>query len=244
MPATVVLLAFRNEEKYLPGFFAHLRERVSEFIVLDDNSTDRSAEVAASQPNTTLLTRRNSEPTPAHFFEVDNRRLLLEVARARGAEWALCCDADERVEKRFLDQLEALTGGPKVAYGLRVRDLWDSRDQYRVDGFWGDKAKFVFFPLLPFGEYYPSHALHTRWPPPNVRCEDENILDLNLYHLISLRRADRLARLRKFKSIDPEGAHQRRIGYDYLVDESGLKLEKITPDRDFQLVVEDAPLFA
>ena len=34
-----------NEEKYLPGFFKHLREYVDGFIVLDDCSTDDTAEV-------------------------------------------------------------------------------------------------------------------------------------------------------------------------------------------------------
>jgi glycosyltransferase involved in cell wall biosynthesis len=242
MPKIIALLAFRNEEKYLPGFFAHLREHVSEFVVLDDNSTDRSAGIAASQPGTTLLTRRTVEPHPPHFFEVDNRRLLLEAALARKAEWVLCCDADERHEKRFLEHLPALTSGAQVAYALRVRDLWDSPDQYRADGWWEEKAKFVLFPLLPFTNYYPSGTLHTRWPPPNMPCVDENILDFNLYHLISLRRADRLARLRKFKTIDPESAYQPRIGYDYLTDETNLKLEKITPGREFQTFPEDAHL--
>ena len=244
MSKIIALLAFCNEENYLPGFFAHLRDYVSEFIVLDDNSTDRSAEIARAESNTTLLTVGTREPHPEHFYEVDNRRNILETALARSADWALACDADERYEKRFLESLPILTRKVKCAYALRVRDLWDSKDHYRIDGVWEAKVKFVLFPVLPFTDYYPSHTLHTKWPAPNIPCSDENILDFNLYHLISLRRADRLARLRKFKTIDPESRYQRWLGYDYLADENGLKVAEIPSGREFQMVPEDAHLFA
>src|SRR5215208_3734237 len=92
----VALLAFRDEEKYLPGFFAHLRDYVSEFIVLDDNSVDRSTQIVSAQPNTTLLTAPTREAHADHCFEVRNRRMLLEAALAHSAGWALTLDADER----------------------------------------------------------------------------------------------------------------------------------------------------
>jgi glycosyltransferase involved in cell wall biosynthesis len=244
MVKVVALLAFRDEELYLPGFFAHLRNYVSEFIVLDDNSADRSAEIARSQPDAHVLTRKTDAPPPDHYFEVDNRRALLNAALARGAGWVLCGDADERHEKRFLEELPTLTHGHGEAYALRVRDLWDGGDQYRVDGWWRWKAKFVLFPCAPFAEYHPSHALHTSWVPPNIRCPDENVLDYNLYHLLSLRRRDRRGRLEKFKAIDPDSRYQPKIGYDYLADEAGVRLERIPPGRGFEILPEDSHLFA
>ena len=243
MPNVIALLAFRNEEKYLPGFFAHLRDYVSEFIVLDDNSTDRSVEIVRAQPNTTLLERRTEEPHPDHFFEVDNRRTLLEAALAHSGHWALACDADERFETNFLETLSRLPETGESAYALRVRDLWDSQDQYRVDGCWNEKAKFVLLPLLPFAAYYPSHALHTRWPPPNIPCPDTNILDFHLYHLISLRRSDRRQRLEKFRMIDPQEQYQSWLGYDYLTDEKELEVAASPAGRGFALLPEDAHLF-
>lgn len=242
MPKIIALLAFRNEEKYLPGFFAHLRNYVSEFIVLDDNSNDRSLEIALSQPCTTTITRKSEESHPDHFFEVDNRRALLEEALTHGADWVLCCDADERYETLFLEQLSSITSHRRVAYALRVRDLWDSKDHYRIDGVWRGKAKFVLFPATPFTDYYPSHMLHTRWPPPDMPCLRKNILDFNIYHLLSLRREDRVARLQKFKAIDPDCRYQPNIGYDYLIDETNIAVQQIAPERRFQLLAEDAHL--
>jgi glycosyltransferase involved in cell wall biosynthesis len=244
MVKVVALLAFRDEEAYLPGFFTHLRNYVSEFVVLDDNSADRSAEIARAQPGTHVLTRRAAAPPSDHYFEVDNRRALLAAALERGADWVLCCDADERHETRLLERLPSLTRGSGEAYALRVRDLWDGGDRYRVDGRWKWKSKFVLFPSAPFAQYHPSHALHTSWVPPNIRCPDENILDYNIYHLSSLRRRDRLARREKFKTIDPDNRYQPRIGYDYLADETGIVLERIPPGREFEILPEDAHLFA
>jgi glycosyltransferase involved in cell wall biosynthesis len=242
MAKVVALLAFRDEESYLPGFFAHLRNYVAEFIVLDDNSQDRSLEIARSQPNTQVLRRAATDSFPEHYFEVDNRQTLLETALGRKAEWVLCCDADERHEQRFLEQLQTLTSGSQEAFALRVRDLWDSCDQYRVDGFWEHKAKFVLFPLMPFVDYYLSHALHTKWVPPSLPCRDENTLDFNLYHLLSVNRKDRLARLAKFRVIDPDSKYQPKIGYDYLGDEIGIKVEKIASGRGFEVLSEDSHL--
>lgn len=244
MPKITALLAFRNEERYLPGFFAHLRNYVADFIVFDDNSSDDSAEIARSQPSTRLLSRRLAEPSPAHYFEVENRRALLNEAIARQAEWVLCCDADERHEQRFLENLQSITAAHQVAFGLKVRDLWDSKDQYRVDGPWGGKAKFVLFPVAPFSDYYPEHSLHRPWVPPSIKCSRENILDFNLYHLASLHAKNRVKRLRKFKTIDPGSQHQPVIGYDYLTNETTLRVEKIPVGRGFEILPEDSPLFA
>lgn len=243
MPKITALLAFQNEERHLPGFFSHLRPYVAEFIVFDDNSSDSSPDIARAQENTRVLERKLAAPSPPHYFEVDNRRALLETAIERGAEWLLCCDADERYEKRFLEDLQRLTTAQQVAYGVHVRDLWDSNDHYRVDGYWRNKAKFVLFPATPFTDYYPSHSLHKRWMPPSVECLDENILDYNLYHLVSLRRDDRIKRKEKFKTIDPESKFQPRIGYDYMTDETELQLEKIPAGREFELTLEDRLFF-
>lgn len=243
MPEIMALLAFRNEECYLPAFFSHLRPYVSQFIVFDDNSSDSSAEIALSQQNTRVLNRKFDKPSPPHYYEVDNRRALLEAALAADAQWLLCCDADERYEKRFLEDLQRLTSEHQVAYGVRVRDLWNSENYYRVDSYWGNKAKFVLFPATPFTDYYPSHSLHSRWMPPNLECRAENILDYNLYHLASLCHENRIKRAEKFKTIDPDSKYQPRIGYDYLTDETALQLEKVPPGREFEIGVEDRRLF-
>jgi hypothetical protein len=189
-----------------------------------------------------VLKREASESFPDHYFEVDNRRTLLEAALERKIEWVLCCDADERHEQRFLLDLQDILAEAREALALHVRDLWDGCDQYRIDGLWRHKSKFVLFPLTPFTDYYPSHALHTKWAPPSVPCRDENILNYNLYHLVSLSKANRLKRLEKFKQIDPGNIYQPKIGYDYLTNESRLELEKIPTGRGFEILLEDSHL--
>ena len=236
------LLAFRDEASCLPGFFAHLRDYVAEFIVFDDSSRDESFAIAQRQPRTHVLRRETSESFPDHYFEVDNRLALLQAAIERKIDWVLCCDADERHEQKFLRDLPQIIAAYREPLGLRVRDLWDRCDQYRVDGFWRNKAKFILFPVTPIADYYPSHALHTRWVPPGLQCREENILDYNLYHLVSLRKTNRHARLEKFKEIDPGNIYQPKIGYDYLADETSLEVEKIPSGRGFEILPEDAEL--
>ena len=244
MTKIVALLAFQNEEKYLPGFFAHLRPYVSEFIVLDDASSDGSAEISRSQPDTVLLKGIDGASHTPHYYEIEHRRILLEAALAAQADWVLACDADERYESRFLEDLPTLIVGKRDAYALWFRELWDRPDRFRIDGIWGTKARFVLFPCVSFTEYHPVRSQHTRWPPPNISCPDENILNYNLYHFGSLSRGKRVARMRKWLEIDPEARYQPKIGYSYLSDEAGLVVREIEPEHRYQILPEDAHLFA
>ena len=49
------LIAFRDEETHLPGLLSHLRDYVDGFIGFDDCSTDKSFEIASSEPKMTGL---------------------------------------------------------------------------------------------------------------------------------------------------------------------------------------------
>jgi hypothetical protein len=47
---------------------------------------------------------------------------------------------------------------------------------------------------------------------------------------------DRAARRDRYKELDPDHRWQR-LGYDYLTDETGLRLKQVEPDRDFDDVI-------
>jgi hypothetical protein len=55
-----------------------------------------------------------------------------------------------------------------------------------------------------------------------------------------MRAEDRLARYARYKALDPSGRFQK-IGYEYLLDESGIELTAIPPELDFIPVDEFFP---
>lgn len=224
----LALISFRDEERHLPGLLSHLRDYVDGFVAFDDCSVDRSADIARKEPRMIRFLERHV-PSADHHFEIENRHALLTAAHEAGAQWVLCCDADERFETRFLENLRGLTQNPPAkVMGLRLVALWENFKQYRA----GNSHKFVLFPSTLPDPYYAPKLLHQQWFPPRIGGP-QKILDHCLYHLGSMTRAERMDRFEKFSRIDPDLRHQPQ-GYKHIVDETNLMLATISPERAFR----------
>ena len=94
------MLPFRDEMRFLPGWFANVLPHVDGVVALDDGSSDGSAEFVGAQPKVEALLhtgRRAAEPWDCGA----NRRRLYAAAGDCGAQWIVGLDADERVERDF-----------------------------------------------------------------------------------------------------------------------------------------------
>jgi hypothetical protein len=230
----LALLAFHDERRYLPGWFANVPPEVDGVVALDDGSTDGSAELVAAQLSVLALLRRERRE-PHVWHDGENHRLLAEAARRLGADWLLGVDADERLECGFGARARALVTdrGAARAYYVHVRELWDAPDRMRVDGVWGGKRSARLFAARRRARY-DDRALHGHWAPLDARDGDDfRQADLYLYHLRMIRPEDRQARRDKYRRLDPERRFQS-IGYDYLTDTAGLALAPLPPGRGYQ----------
>ncbi len=233
-PRIIALVAFRDEMDYLPDFFANVAPHVDGIIALDDQSIDGSAEFVAAQPSVLeLLTVAHGDQD--ELEDGRNHRALTEAAWKHGADWLLGLDADERLEQDFRARAEvelrrAQDAGTNAMW-LHFRELWDSPDQYRADGIWATKRKACLFRSSP-DHHFDERRVHAFWasmPPPP---EDWPQADLNIYHLRMLHPEDRAARRQRYRRIDPDNIWQP-IGYDYLLDETGLEVERVAEGREF-----------
>ncbi len=239
-----LLTTIRNDSNYVPGMLEHVYDHVDGLFILDDSSDEPVAPMLKRYPKVTSV-ERVDRPGPPHLNEARNRKRLLNEASKSGFDWALVCDADERFELRFLREMRNLIdehGSEKYLIHLKVRDLWDGPDQYRVDGIWATKSKCCLLPCVRPGQYYDDGSIHCPWYPPFMEYDEVKLRsDFNLYHLRSLRKEDRVARAQKFKSIDPCSVYQSQ-GYSYMLDEKGLELRKIDPSAVFELTDQDKRL--
>jgi glycosyltransferase involved in cell wall biosynthesis len=231
----IALLAFHNEMRYLPGFFENVSPHVDGIIALDDGSTDGSGDFVAQQRSVLTLL---SIPARTHHVWSDglNHRLLVEASWQHHPDWLLGLDADERVERGFrsraLREIARADRKGFLAYSVTLRDLWNAPDTYRADGIWGRKTVARFFKSRHDHEF-DTRELHGHWAPLNSRRNGHFPgADLIIYHLRMINDHDRVARCLRYRTLDPDCRWQA-MGYDYMIQGDGLRLEKIPPGRGY-----------
>jgi glycosyltransferase involved in cell wall biosynthesis len=234
-PRVLALLQCRNERRYLPGYLANLEGQVDGIVALDDGSEDGSADVLARHPAVLEVIRLPAR-SPHAWDEPRNRRLLIEAGRRHGAAWCLAVDADERLERTFRRRMlraidKASRAGRRVCH-VKLRELWDAPDTWRADGIWGTKVRARLFdarqPLVT-----DPRPLHGPWAAEAEVGTAPRVTDAVIYHLRMIDAAERAARRARYEALDPEHACQD-IGYDYLTDVAGLRLERIPRGRGYR----------
>jgi glycosyltransferase involved in cell wall biosynthesis len=93
-----------NEERFLPYFLRHYGAFASLITILDNESTDRSADIARSYPNTRVLSYGTGGELRDDVRR-DNMNACWKEAAGR-ADWVIVVDTDELVyHHRLLDYL-------------------------------------------------------------------------------------------------------------------------------------------
>jgi hypothetical protein len=225
----------RNEARFLPGMLRNVGPQVDGIIALDDGSTDGSRRLLEKCPLVVELLR--NPPGRRGWDLPGNNRRLIAAALRHNAQWIIALDADERLEREFRKRAERVIGRGRLiglrAFAVHVRELWDSRHQYRADGIWGQKSPPRLFKALA-DHRFDDRPLHTARAPLQGKVLGLfPLADLFLYHLRMVNRADREERRRRNEQLDPKARCQPRMGYAYLTDERGLELRAVPEERGY-----------
>lgn len=233
---TIALLQARNEERFIRGWLENIAPAVDGIVALDDGSTDDTYKIISSHPKTLEVIRN---PVGREWNEYFNQVSLIKAGRRHRADWFLCLDADERIEERLgrdIGELITVANAGKIdAYSFHLRDLWNDRFHYRIDGVWANRARYRLFRNVNTHAKFDPRHLHRHWLPLEILANIENVgkaVPYAIYHLRMIRAQDRIARYERYTQIDPKNMFQRQ-GYDYLIDEKDLELTLVPPDRDF-----------
>lgn len=229
----LALVTFRDEMRFLPGCLDNVAPQVDGIVALDDGSVDGSREYVEAHPAVVELVH---VPPGTHADNLDSvlHRILTEAAWKHGADWLLGVDADERLETGFraraerdLDRADALGA---QAMWVDFKELWDPA-HYRSDDIWGRKRKACLFRSTR-EHVFDDRRLHAFWASVPQPEGGWPLAEARIYHLRMIDPADRVARAQRYERLDPDHVWQT-IGYDYLLDDSGLELTAVEPDRGY-----------
>lgn len=113
-PTLGIVAISYNESQDLPGFLENLGSWVDEIVIVDDGSTDNTAEIAQSVGNKVqfvVLPRKEGE----YFAQQRNKGIRLAES-----DWLLHMDIDERVTPELAREiLQAIQDPDKDAYRYR-----------------------------------------------------------------------------------------------------------------------------
>lgn len=159
------------------------------------------------------------------------RKALLESAVSAGAQWILAVDPAERFESALADRIRDLTAveGP-VAYAFHLRSMYSSHE-CRVDGQWGTHEARRLFSISP-GFLYERKMPWDHWYPSRVPYRYVHS-GLKLYDFRTATAQRRRLKRHTYISLDPLIA-QRPFIHDYLIGETGRRLERILPSCPYK----------
>jgi glycogen(starch) synthase len=220
----------KNGERYAEECLHDLSAYVDEIVILDDGSTDRTADICRSFPKVTQYVRWEK----SFFHEGIDRNVVLALAKNTDPAWILLPDIDEVFEDRFKDEVRRMMASPDVdLFAFLFCHFWRSRTHYRVDGKWGRETRSFPIPRLVRSLpslHYPVHrplgtAQITGVPGRAV------VSDIRVKHYGHLYEDVSREKVRLYSSLDP-GAD-----YSYMTDEVGLELEEWKESASMKLEV-------
>jgi GT2 family glycosyltransferase len=220
-PKITLSMVIHNEaDKHLAHVLTKHREYIDEAVIIDDGSTDDSAEICHELlKGIPLHLVRN--PTPQFTNEVALRKQQWKETISHQPEWIVNMDADEVFEDGFATGVHALLSrqhGDVCCF--RLYDMW-TESHYREDPYW--RAHYVYRPFIV--RYRPN--LRYLWKEQPLHCGrfPGNIFELPSFlsyyrvkHLGWSSEKIRQEKYARYKLLDPTALYGWKEQYESILD--------------------------
>ena len=198
MMNVVGLMRVKNEARWIEASIRSILPICDRVMVLDDHSTDDTAAICETLPAVSVV----RSPFDG-LNEARDKNYLLDLAR--GFDWAVMIDGDEVLA--HADVLRAaIEVSERQCLSLPVWYLWDTPDQMRVDGVYGNfRRQSVFRPGTARFHDRGAPNFHCGNVPAEIR-QDCGYVSPPLLHYGYMHREDRLRKYEWYRSQDPNNA--------------------------------------
>ncbi|WP_310831059.1 glycosyltransferase [Paenibacillus pedocola] len=221
-PKLTLMMAVKNEApRFLRTVLQEHRKYIDEAVIIDDGSTDDSADICREVlQGIPLHLVRNSVSRFSN--EAELRKQLWEEVVKTNPEWILSLDADEIFEARFAQDIEILLQEDNCdLFCFRLYDFWDDH-HYREDMYWRSHQSYRPF-LLRYREDFTyvwnDSPQHCGRLPENIFELSHQLSNLRLKHLGWSRPEYRLDKYKRYMQLDPEGVYGWMEQYQSILDQ-------------------------
>lgn len=159
------IMQVRNEAgRYLEQVLEELSEFVDDIVIVDDGSTDHTAQLCLSFAKVKKLVTLQSS---LFNREWELRQTLWELAVSTNPDWPLSVDADEFYEESAKREMRRLIDQDVYDWvSFRLFDFWGGTTHYREDEHWNIHTKHT----RTLVRYLPNfHYFFRKWI---IMCQD------------------------------------------------------------------------
>lgn len=219
---TLSMIIKNEADRYLKQVLEAARPCINAAVIIDDGSKDNSILVCKQiLSGIPLKIVRNKHS----LFKSESslRQLQWNETIKTNPGWILNLDADEILEKKFIDNLKQLIDDSQVhTYCFHLFDFWNET-QYRDDQYWCAHRSFMPF-LVKYNAFLPyqwnEQPQHCGRFPANILKYPSVGLNLRIKHMGWASEADRLSKAARYAKLDPEAKYGIKAQYDSILDKS------------------------
>lgn len=209
-----------GEDRYLRRVVARCFKFSNDVLLLDDNSSDATRDIAADlgcvvRIRAGMAAWGAEAPARAQLWDA-----AAELAGPEG--WVLVCDADMLLEG---DPRPLCASWGATGWAWPLVDLWDSEDHFRVDGPWAHGPRsprpWLFRPsALTESPRWPDRGVHCGHAPLNFPGPIGVAPDLYWKHLGWVKRSHRLHKAQMYASVASQLSEFERAHALTILDDS------------------------
>jgi hypothetical protein len=210
------LVPIRNGENYLPEFFLYNNKVITDYLFLNDNSTDTTLEIIQREPKVIKIIQ--AKPRDDFRDDLNRNELLQESYKLKDRyDWGVWLDADEIL---YGVELKAIPSTCTVLKFPYVH-LWNSSETYNKDYPYSNEGiqfREKGFSLNKLQKCYRfNKKLHFNQIP--IDYDQEKVFTVKGYilHKGNINYKHRVERFNRYKVEDPFNEYQP-IGYDHFLN--------------------------